>query len=1613
MATGADRILANLPPTFAPLPRPTALAALADAYGGELAKAENMLAAVMFAHWVDYADTDADDLTDLPLIAALYGLAPRDDETIEGFRAHLKRYIRTFIEGTVTVRGIFRVVAEALGLVIADDYTQLDTWWNRRSGPLLATVEAAADDAAALLFGIAGASVRGVPARAAQFVGTPDLTQPVDLRGHSILRLAIDGGPVTTFDLAIHLAAAGQADIAAIVAALAALPGVAAEARAGRLVLRSASAGAASTLELADDPADATPALLGIAPHTYWGSDAVSARVLGSIDLPASLDLTTRRYLRLIIDAKAAHEIDCAGPNPAATTPQQILAAINAGTGAAVASLVGSRLALTTPTVGLTGTIELRVPTAGDAAPLLLGDAERYARGRDAAAARVSGLVNLGAGIDLSQRANLQLALDAFAPMIVNCAGADPHKTLAGEIAAAINAAVGVPVATQNGRTVTLTSQQVGPSAKIRLLHAPASDALDLIFGFGPRRATGADAAPARLEGLPLPAAGVDLRALQRLSVAVDDGAPTVVDLAKAGLARSDVKPDEIVNAINKAAGQDVASTDGTRLTLASAGSGAEASIALLPIETRRVRPFVSRAFSVDEASKAVLGLFAGSADGTHATAGSLSGNVDVHDGVDLRPSRFLRISVDGGPTRDVDCARFSPRPYAALLHEITKAIDQTCGIDGLASVNDDHLVLTSPNAGRTSGVALLPNAGDGARIIFGVDQATATGTAAQHLVFLGLADLANGVDLSAADRVKLAIDGGNAMEIACAGGNPAHTSAAEIASQINAALGGSYASSDGAHVRLASSAAGSASSIAFLTPSQRDATRTIFGVDPPRTYQAADAAPAVLASAHDLPTALDLSAAPFVRLAVDGGAPVLIDCRGADPAHTSPAEVAAGIAAAIPAAVASATVQGARVVITAASTGPASRIALQPAGDGDATGLLFGTPTTTPGSDPQPAQLRGTIDLRLPVDLSRRSVVRLAFDGARATDVDVSGAAPDRTFGDEIVAAVNAAFPGTAALDDSGHLVLTSTLPGESSRIEVQPLRPIEVIEYPPAKASMGPVQVSTGGRLRLVNDGAADAVAAFTFAGGTGLCGLDLIGLTTGFRIHLDAAIVGNEQLSVSAGLDGGIEAAILRADGSKQILAREQVVATPSAVAATVPFDGTRNLCTGMPGSRASLALVDPIARNVVVLESTAAPGQTAVSVQCMPANPVQASAVPSGPSRPLELLGIVLGKGATGTLVDGNGSKIADLRANAGASLADFAGAMVLASGTWFGDDKVPVLAVDTLARIFDIEVAGTAFAGTALDSRAGARSLAARLAEAGTGVLARDVLPAEALRLPRGASDWLLVRCAGSRFDADWFEKAHFAGGPCNAAGVFDVSRFNAAADASAASDPSAGELTRYGPIAEGDPVAVTVTWQAHRGGAFTVNLPADLPDLFGARFNAARFASPDAQPETYDGVVLDPPSDPQFVKTILAKSALVRAEAVATVPLGWEAQTVPFVQPRRRFLSGGRADRPSAIYLRQHGVGGAIGIFARDNGAWGDEISLTVRYGGPAIFDLTVAHAAARFENARAIAFAGRILAAGESALPNPVGATLKPGPVGVAQAKAAGIRAVVTRERS
>ena len=234
MPNQTDHILSYLPRTFQALPKPTALYSVAAAFGNELLTAENSLVDVMRAHWVDSADKDAELLRDLACLASLYGLVPRGaepasappacpplpaDESIEEFREHLKRYIRTFLDGTVTVQGITRIVAEALGLHVADDYAAMDTWWTRPEDVLVSR-EPHGADATTTLFGFEAHTVIGSADQSASITGSIDLSKPIDLSGSAMLRLKIDNAAPVVIDLASHLPNTAAATLDQIVSAI-------------------------------------------------------------------------------------------------------------------------------------------------------------------------------------------------------------------------------------------------------------------------------------------------------------------------------------------------------------------------------------------------------------------------------------------------------------------------------------------------------------------------------------------------------------------------------------------------------------------------------------------------------------------------------------------------------------------------------------------------------------------------------------------------------------------------------------------------------------------------------------------------------------------------------------------------------------------------------------------------------------------------------------------------------------------------------------------------------------------------------------------------------------------------------------------------------------------------------------------------------------------------------------------------------------------------------------------------------------------------------------------------------------------------------------------------
>jgi len=1461
MPMKTDRILSYLPKTFAPLPRPTALYSVVDAFGVELQRAENTLAAVMFAHWVDYADRNEQFIADLACFARLYGLTPRgapangqpatgttcpnvpSDETVEEFRERLKRYVQMFLQGTTNVQGVFRVVANALGLHIADSYSEIDAWWTRAEDSLICT-EGRGDDAAELLFGARSAVVVGHGPLAARTTGKVNLSSGVGMAGASILVVAVDGTAPVKIDFANKVPDLSRATVGQITQAInAAIGRTAIASNDGQyLRLESRASGPGSRLELLDADGDAAPALFGLLPTSYKGRAATAAALTGSVDLSGVLDLTNARFLRLLIDGARLAEVDCGGANPRAQTVGGVVAQINDAFGVAVAFTDGHFLTLRSPTNGFTSTLAFETPASQDATERLLGVAGALCKGSGDLAARVTGIRDLSAGVDLSVRSQITLKFDSSAALTIACSGADPAHTQIAEIVQAINKAIGSKVADHNGRFVTLVSPSKGSNARIVFTPASWSDATEDIFGVAPRVFQGAAASSARLSGAPDLSGGLDLRARNVVSIAIDNNPATLVNLISGISERAkSVKLADLSRALNAELGPGIATTDGKHLILTSSTSGKGSRVSLVPVRETKHQRFISRSFITDEAAPKIFGFLQRQATGTPAVPAQVIGKVDLSRGVDVRDKRYLRLRLDAAPARDLDVSMGISRPRLALPGDIAAAINLQ--IPGLASHDGKYLILTSPKTGAESEIVFEPGVADASDAL-GLPTGVYQGQAATQVILRSIVDLSAGVDLTQADQIKLSIDNSAPKQFSCAGPDRAHSTATQIAAQINSNLGAPIALTDGKYITLTSLVTGPSSKIEFAAPAGADATRIIFGFSAPRSYTGNAAQAAGVSGARDLGAPCDLRLARYLEIK-DGTRTARVDCasRAQDPSHATLDEIIASISSALPGVAGR---NGNRLVLHSTEKGGNARLELTLNTVGDARAALFGAiPESTKGADSAPATILGEIDLHSPVNLAERSLLRLSLDGADSVDVDVAGAAPDQTFLNEIVDRINAVFPGMASATSDDRLSLVAPSKGKNGSLNLEPLRALELIEYPPflhdePSADKAPHAARAGENFILENDGAADTTLGVEITAPQGESGMGLANLTAGLRVRVEDSLQAGETLNLWLDDNSGLIGSISSTSGEVRMV----------------------------PASR------------IVV--------------------------------------------------------------------------------------DKI-----------------GTTPGGAPIDDR--------------TAVLT----------LPRSQSRWVYVNCHESRFNSATFGDAYFAGGLCRTLGIFDVSRF--------VDVPPMDEIAIFGPLPD-PPVELRFHWRNFQPGAFVVNLPADLPEEFGARFNEARFGKAGAQPEQYTSVVTEPDADPDYIVTrINSKSTLVHAEhlAQAIPPIGWEALTVPLRDPRLRNLTGGRDTQAAQIFLSDPGVPGLIRIWANEAGSWGNTIEISARKAGPVHFGVTIGYAGARFENARQVALAGRILATGEEPLPSPAVSLRKPRPMGVLQAKAGGVRADITRDRA
>jgi len=1123
-----ERILSNLPATFQPFPRPSALFTLVNAFGIPLQEAENLLVEVMKAHWVDHADRGRKTIRDLALLAALYDLQPRPDEGVEEFREHLKRYVRAYLEGTATIRGVLRLAADTLGLAIDLDALQRP---QEMQIPRL-------DDATQLLFGFPWSAAVGQEAQPARVIGRNDLSGGVDLRPAHTLKLKING-TVRIIKIADKVAQLEAVLLSQIVKAINGDFGKEVASHDGRhVILTSPTAGAASRIEfLTPDEPDAADPVFGIAPRVYRGAAVRSAQVVGIVNLGGGVDLSTDRYLRLAIDDTHLAEVDCAGGHPGPATLDEVRDRINNALGVKVARHDDHVLTLKSPKKGSASTIEIQPAAANDAAEMLLGPGVHgFYAGSDDLPARVTGRQALSRGVDLRRERILVLKIDDGEPVEINCAGRTPERTSVEEIVERINATVGQAVANHDGVFITLSSPTSGATSRLEVLTATEGDAADRILGLAPRVYGGTEATSARLEGRVDLRPHVDLRWRRRIALAVDDRPAVAIDAA--GPDPQHTAVGDVVAAINEGVGQAVAATAEGRLILTSSTVGAGSRLALVSRDRVVWTHFLTRAPVLDEAAVPLFGFVEQHATGRPACPAQLTGQVDLSRGVDLRERYFLRLGVDDLPPLDVDCR--GERYRVTLLRELVEKVRAALG-DEVAGDDGRHLVLTSPKAGPEGRIVVEPStATDAAGLLLGVNKAIVRGREATRVVFTGTRDLSTGLNVADRYLVKIGIDGHDPVGIDLRAGLVGIPELREIpldlfdiAECLNDALrpviGQNVASHDGRYVIITSPSTGSASRVTFEIPSDpgHDATADVFGVTPPREYTGTDATAAQLRGTPDPCTersrsisgGMDLSVRRHLRVAVDGNPPQDIDCAGANPTATTLAEVVETINSALGAEIASD--EDGHLILTSQTQGVDSLIAVEPSPAGDATGLILGDVVGVHGGEPAaPAVLMGEVSLVGPVNLSRRSVLRIAVDGGPPEDVDVAGRVPGRTFADEVVAAINDAFPRPqgqplAALTPEGRLQLTA-----QRAVALLPLRHLTLIEFPPVPTAPVSLKVVHGTEWTTVNESVDTVPVTIILTTVHGVVGPTFTNRSVAARVRVPA-VVGPDQ-TLRTGLD-----------------------------------------------------------------------------------------------------------------------------------------------------------------------------------------------------------------------------------------------------------------------------------------------------------------------------------------------------------------------------------------------------------------------------------------------------------------------------------------------------------
>lgn len=930
---------------------------------------------------------------------------------------------------------------------------------------------------------------------------------------------------------------------------------------------------------------------------------------------------------------------------------------------------------------------------------------------------------------------------------------------------------------------------------------------------------------------------------------------------------------------------------------------------------------------------------------------------------------------------------------------------------------------------------------------IFGFISQTARGTPATSARIVGTADLSRGVDLREAGYLRLVIDDQPAVEIYCAGQRPRATLLEEIVAAINRTLTivlglENIASSDqGRYLVLTSHNLGIDSRLEIASHQvSLDALDTLLGIEP-GTFST----PVV--GLRDLSSGVDLESARFLRLAVNGRPQIDVDCaaqvQNSDELRSaSLQQIVAAINEQLGEEIASD--DGAYLTLQAPAINDSpGQITLAAHISGDASQLLLKPENNmSEGNAAAPAKLTGTVDLLTPVDLSQRQLIRLAVDSDSPVEINVAGTAPETTFLDEIVAAINDVLPGLASATDDDRLQLTSPTPGLKSRLALLPLRYLELIEYPPEPTALIPPNVTHGDRWHVDNMGAAESVATIDITAVRGISGPQLVNLTLGQRIRLLIILSVGERVRLWQDPQGRFQAILIAENGAEQPVDPARILVGPVGEQSWAPFAGVRYLRRGTrhgADSGTTLQLNNPTADKLVRLRSQPGCALTVTVAVCEHSLEHPPSSIPADASvgRVRQIEEDVY------HLVDGQETAIAHLQIPPSIDPTVYQDRVVIVTGTQQPDNP-PLIQVNTIAHLFDVtlccypannsenssEHSGEDeadanppspveehYRGVTIGVDATVPQSLVYQINIGPNfsalVIAETLDKAAVLTLPLGRSLWLYQDCSDSRFNQANFDRSMFAGQRCRELGIFDASRF--------AQQPVNDELP---PLEHVSPVfalsespaeataTVSFHWPNYQPGAFRVNLPADLPPRFGGRFNTARFSQSTADdgsltPELFAEVVTAPPGDADYIVARINsgenKSTLVTATFLSqdVPPLGWNRVEIPFRKPQ--LLTRGNQTRPAQIYLGEAGVSGLIKLEARQAGTWGNDIAVSARQTRPAMYDLSIFYQGARFENARRVVLG--------DPLPALTKDLLMPGPIGILQAKAAGVRVGVSRD--